>query len=123
MFRKTNHFAQTIVAGALSCGLLCASNSTLAACDGHSCRNAEITRLVVGATGVDVRVDHDSNLLDVCDPGPYRYLTLHKTHAAFAEIYSALLAFYLSGQRIWLRMSDSGDPADSCSIQYIVADK
>ena len=99
------------------CGAVLAFAETAhATCSGHTCRGL-IERVYVTAGGdVSVYLDQDTSGL-TCTSDSRSYLTLRKGHAAEESIYKMILALFLSGKQIAIRVE-----SNVCTIIYTYAD-
>ncbi len=99
-------------------GSICIARSAEADCSGRICNGGKITALITrGDTGdVFVVTEHSSSGLACTTYNGQIKLESNNT-LLFKEIYSMLLAAYVSNKDVYIRMKDS---ESSCVIQYTV---
>lgn len=98
-------------------GSICIARSAEADCSGRICNGGKITALITrGDTGdVFVVTEHSSSGLECTTYNGQ--IKLESNNTLFKEIYSMLLAAYVSNKDVYIRMKDS---ESSCVIQYTV---
>lgn len=97
-------------------GSICIARSAEADCSGTICNGGKITALIArGDTGdVFVVTEHSSSGLECTTYNGQ--IKLESNNTLFKEIYSMLLAAYVSNKDVYIKMKDS----ESCVIQYTI---
>ena len=98
-----------------------AANAEAAECNGLSC-SGKITRLY--QNGYSLRIRTETIIADKanlsCNPGTYNYITLYNNADGAKEMNSMLLAAYLSGSHVSLRIKAG---VSDCELEYVVLDR
>ena len=100
--------------------LLSSATHVFADCNGHSCTDVLITRLIVEADGSTViSTSGDESRLD-CDEGKNGYIRLNTGSENYHATYSLLLSSHTLEHPLWIRTNND---ESACQLVYVVSDK